>query len=101
MRRAGDRAWRGSAQRLLESGWGDVLERAAEDVAVGAEAFEGPGKVGLGGDALSAAGGDDAEQGAGTVSAFSAAGAEHVEAELGDVLELALGGGVVDGDQGV
>ena len=30
-----------------------------------------------------------------------AAGEQHVEAELGDVLELALGGGVVDRDVGV
>ena len=40
---------------------------------------------------------DDAEQDAGAVRALGAAGEEHVEAQLGDVLKLALGGRVVDG----
>ena len=48
--------------------------------------------------ALSATSGDDAEQNAGPVRALGAAGEEHVEAELGDVLEQALGGRVVDRD---
>jgi hypothetical protein len=43
-------------------------------------------------DSQSAAGGDDTEQDAGAVSAFDAAGEEHVESKLRDVLELALSG---------
>jgi hypothetical protein len=35
------------------------------------------------------------------VSAFSAARKQHVQAHLGDVLELALGGRIVDGGLGV
>ncbi len=58
-------------------------------------------EVGLHGDADGAAGRDDAEQHARPVRALGAAGEEHVEAQLGDVLELALGGRVVDGDVGV
>lgn len=33
------------------------------------------------------------------MSALSATGEEHVESELGDILEVALGGRVVDGDE--
>ena len=66
---------------------------------MGAEPLEGPGQVGLRRDAQGTAGSDDPEQNAGTVSAFSAAGEEHVESELGDILEVALGGRVVDGDE--
>lgn len=53
------------------------------------------------GDALGAAAGDDAEQDALAVSALGAAGEEHVETELRDVLKLALGRRVVDRDLGV
>ena len=70
-------------------------------IAVRAEALEGPGQVGLAGDADGAARGDDAKQDAGAVRTFGAAGKEHVETKLGDVLKLALGGRVVDGDGGV
>ena len=66
-----------------------------------AEALEGPGEAGLHGHADGAAGRDDAQQNAGAVGALGAAGEEHIEAQLGDVLKLALGGGVVDGDVGV
>src|SRR5688572_24514635 len=66
---------------------------------MGPEALEGPRQVGLCRDALSAAGGDDAEEHASAVSAFRAAGEEHVEAELGDVLELAFSGRVIDRDE--
>jgi hypothetical protein len=90
-----------SAQRPLERGGREVLDRQREDVAVGAEALEGPGQVGLNGDADRATGRDDAEQDAGAVGALGAAGEEHVEAELGDGLELALGGRVVDRDVGI
>jgi len=64
-----------------------------------AEAVEGPGEVRLrGAPPLGTAAGDDAEEHARTVRALGAAGEEHVEAQLGDVLELALGGRVDDGD---
>jgi hypothetical protein len=89
------------ARYALERGGRELLERQREDVAVGAEALEGPGQVGLRRARRGAAGRDDAEQDAGAVGALGAAGEEHVEAELGDVLELALGGRVVDGDVGV
>jgi hypothetical protein len=42
-----------------------------------------------------------AKQDAGAARTFGAAGKEHVETKLGDVLRLALGGRVVDGDGGV
>ena len=89
------------AEVCLEGGRGERFEREVENVAVGAEALEGPSEVRLRGDAQCAAGGDDAEQDAGTVSALGAAGEEHVESQLGHVLELALGGRVVDGDERV
>jgi hypothetical protein len=78
-----------------------VLEREPEVFAVCAEAVEGPGEVGLRGHGERAAGGHDAEQNAGAMCALGAAGEEHVEPELCDVLELALGGRVVDRDRGV
>lgn len=56
-----------------------------------AEAREGPGQVGLHGDDDRAAGGDNAQEHAGAVRALAAAGEEDVEAQLGDVLKLALG----------
>src|ERR1041384_8848930 len=59
---------------FLECGGGERLEREVEDVAVGAEAFEGPGEVGLRWDAQGTAGSDDAEQDAGSMRAFGAAG---------------------------
>jgi len=66
---------------------------------MGAKAFESPSEISLGGHTQCTAGGDDSEQDAGAVSAFGAAGEEHVKAELSDVLELALGGRVVDGHE--
>ena len=68
---------------------------------MGAESVECPGEIGLDGNAACAACGDDAEKNARAVCALGAAGEENVEPELGDVLELALGGGVVDRDVGV
>ncbi len=68
---------------------------------MGSESLERPREVALDGDALGAARGDDAEQDAGAVRALRASRKEHVEAQLGDVLELALGRRVVDGDLGV
>ena len=65
------------------------------------EALEGPGEVGLYGHALGATGGDNPEQDARAVRAFGASGEEHVQSELGDVLELALGRRIVDRDVGV
>ena len=66
-----------------------------------AEALEGPGEVGLHRHAHGAAPREDAEQYACAVGALCAASEEHVEPQLGDVLKLALSGGVVDGDVGV
>ena len=100
MRVAKNRAW-GSAQRFLEGRRRHGLERQRKAVAVGTEALESPGELRLRGDALGAAGGNDAEEDAGAVCALGAAGEEHVEAELGDILKLPLGGRVVDGDHGV
>lgn len=80
----------------LERGGRELLDGEREDVAVGAEALEGPGEVRLDRHADGAAGGDDAEQDARAVGALGAAGEQHVEAELGEVLELALGRRVVD-----
>jgi hypothetical protein len=45
-----------SAERLLEGGGSHRLEGQSEDVAVSAEAFEGPGEVGLHGHADCATG---------------------------------------------
>jgi hypothetical protein len=58
-----------SAQGLLEGRGSHFLEPETEDLAVGAEALEGPGQVGLNRDADSAAGGEDAEENAGVVRA--------------------------------
>jgi Tetratricopeptide repeat len=90
-----------STEDLLEGGGRDVFERESEDVAMGPETVEGPGEIGLDGHGESTAGRDDAEKDAGAVCALGASGEEHVESELGDVLELALGGRVVDGNVGV
>ena len=68
---------------------------------MGAKPFEGPDEIGLGWHAQCTAGSDDAEQDAGAVRAFCAAGEEHVQAELGDVLEFSLGGRVVNGHEWV
>ena len=46
-----------------------------------AEPFEGPSQVCLRRNAQSAASSDDAEQDAGSVSAFGAAGEKHVESK--------------------
>src|SRR5690606_26118589 len=92
---------RRSTERLLECGRRHLFEPEAEDVAMRAETIEGPGEVRLRGDAESAAGRDDPEEDARAMRALGAAGEEHVEAELGDVLELVLGGGVVDRDVGI
>src|SRR5687768_16592642 len=100
MRRGAGCGWR-SAARLLVGGWRELLERQREHVAVGPEPLKRPRQVRLDGDALCAARGDDAEQDARAVRAFGAPREEHVEAQLGDVLELAFGGRVVDGDGGV
>lgn len=59
--------------------------------------LDGPGEISLRGDAQGATGSDDAEQDAGALSAFGAAGEEHDELKLRDVLELALSGRIVDG----
>lgn len=64
-----------------------------------AETLECPREVGLGGDAKRATGGNDAEQNACTVSAFGAAGKEHVEPEFGDILKVTLSWRVIDRDQ--
>lgn len=90
------RAW-ASAQRFFEGLRGDGLERQGEDVTVGADAFEGPGQIGLGRNAQGATGGDDAKEDARAVRALGAAGEEHVEAQLRDVLELELGAGLLLG----
>ena len=66
-----------------------------------AESVERPREVGLDRDADCAACRDDAEEDAGAMGALCAAGKEHVEAEPGDVLKLALGRVVVDGHLGV
>ena len=87
----------GLSEGFLERRRSQFFEREVEDIAVRSEALEGPSEVGLGGDAQCTAGGDDAEEDAGTMRSFGAAGEEHVESELGDVLELALGGRVIDG----
>jgi hypothetical protein len=49
---------------------------------------------------LGTAGGDDAEEHARAVRAFGAGGDEHPGAQPGDVLELALGGRIVDWEDG-
>ena len=59
---------------------------------MGTETLEGPREIGLRWNPLCAAGSDDAEQDAGAVCSLGATGEEHVESELSDVLELALGG---------
>ena len=101
MRRACGRAAVASAPRLLEDRGGHLFERQREEIAVCPETLEGPREVRLGGDTLSTAGVDDAEEHACAVRAFGAAGEEHVETQLRDVLEFALGGRVVNGDHGV
>ena len=73
MRVAKNRAW-GSAQRFLEGRRRHGLERQRKDVAVGTEALESPGEMRLRGDALGAAGGNDAEEDAGAVSVLMAMG---------------------------
>ena len=90
-----------SAERLLEGRGGHLFEGQREAIAMGAETLEGPCEVRLRGDTLGAARSDDAEEHARAVRAFGAAGEEHVEVQLSDVLELSLGGRVVDGDDGV
>ena len=88
MRSASTRATRGDAsvttpgERLLERFGCHLFEPEVEDVAMRAEAVEGPREIGLGRDADGAAGGDDAEQHTGALRAFGAAGDEQVEAEL-------------------
>ena len=77
------------------------MELEAEDVAMGAQALEGPREVGDDWDAECAASCDDAQQHARAVSAFGAACKQHIEAQLSDVLKLALGGRVVDGNHGI
>ncbi len=89
------------SEGFLERCGGQLFEREIEDVAVRAESFEGPGEVSLGRDAERAAGGDDAEEHTSAMRPFGAAGEEHVETELGDVLELALGRRVVYWDEGI
>ena len=80
----------GISEGALKSGGGEQLGLKGEEVTVGAEAFKGPGEVGLDGGADGAAGGGDAEQDAGAVGTLGAAGEKHVETELGDVLKLAF-----------
>ena len=71
------------------------------NVAMGTEALERPCQVRERGDAERTAGGDDPEQDARAVGSLRAAGKQHVEPELSDVLELALRGRVVDGNEWV
>jgi hypothetical protein len=86
----------GLRERFLEGGGRVLFEGKPEHITVGTEPLQSPGEPGLSWDAQRAASGDDPEQNAGAVSTFGAAGEEHVEVELGDVLELALGGRVVE-----
>jgi len=65
---------------------------------VSAQPLEGPGEVGLHWHADGAAGSHNAKQHAGAVCALGVAGKQHVEAQLCDVLEFPIRGGVVDGD---
>jgi DNA replication protein DnaC len=79
----------------------DLLEVEPEVLSMRAESVEGPGEVGLHGDAERATRRDDAEEDARAMRALGAAGEEHVEPELREGLELALRGRVVDRDRGV
>ena len=67
-------------------------------LAMRSKTLKSPREVGLDKDLDSAAGGDDSEQDGRSVRAFGAAREEHVEPQLREVLELALGGRVVDWD---
>lgn len=78
-------------ERLLKRGRSHLVEFETVQVAMSAEALEGPRQVSLGGDSDGATSRDDAEQDGGTVCPLSAPSKEHVEPELGDVLELPLG----------
>ena len=84
------RSVRPTAARGFEGSGRHGFERQSEVFAVRAETLEGPGEIALHGDADGAAGRDNPEQHTGAVCAFAAAGKEHVEAELRDVLEFAL-----------
>ena len=65
------------------------------------ESVERPREVLLRGDTDCPAGGDDAEEDARTMCSLAAPRDEHVEAQLGHALELALGLRVVYGHVGV
>jgi hypothetical protein len=73
--------------------------RAAQvrTIAMRAQDLEGPREVSLHGHADRAARRDDTEQHARSMGTLGTASEEHVEPELREVLELALGGRVVDG----
>ena len=63
----------------------ELFEREVGDFTVCAETLESPTETGLCGDLQCSAGGDDAKQNAGAMSAFGAPSEEHVKSELGDV----------------
>lgn len=71
-----------SAERHLEGRRGHLMELEAEEVAMGAESLECPGKVRDDRNAEGSARGDDAEKDAGAVRSFRAPREEHVPAQL-------------------
>lgn len=63
---------------------------------MGSQAIEDPGEIGLDRHPDRPARRNDPQEDAGSVGPLGASSEEHVEAELGDLLELAFGGSVVD-----
>ena len=88
-------------ERAFERGGREFGDGEVEGVAMSSEPLERPREVLLHWYADGAARGDDAEEHARAMRALAAAGEEHVQTQLRDVLELALGRRVIDGHVGI